>query len=291
MAPIQYLNTVGEGQMEGRVDGLISGTVWTIRELHGVQCGWKLGIDVPYDEPLEALPHDGCPACLGVSTERAFAQKPEQSEIMSITVLHSVRNHQHQCGTGLIREERLRRDHLSVKLKMPSFFKSNSFIPKLYIWMEFSSTGDHSVQNYKMKVLIITVILLLGLDMGQSIPSKRLSCYKKTLRDRKCNDLGLERMRPIDSLQNHYWEGNDCDIVCYCYPLELLCCPSHPSRGIPRLLQPPVTSHLMKIVDLYRSRCRPCKHPEPSRDISVPIGSHFMFMFKGSGMEKLVLDL
>ncbi|XP_046733550.1 scrapie-responsive protein 1-like isoform X3 [Silurus meridionalis] len=76
-----------------------------------------------------------------------------------------------------------------------------------------------------MKVLIITVILLLGLDMGQSIPSKRLSCYKKTLRDRKCNDLGLERMRPIDSLQNHYWEGNDCDIVCYCYPLELLCCP------------------------------------------------------------------
>ncbi|MCI4376038.1 hypothetical protein PGIGA_G00183520 [Pangasianodon gigas] len=81
------------------------------------------------------------------------------------------------------------------------------------------------MQDHKMKVLTISVILLLGLHMGDAIPSNRGSCYKKIVKDRNCHDIGLERMRPIDSLQNHYWEGNECDVVCYCNFLELLCCP------------------------------------------------------------------
>ncbi|KAB5581359.1 hypothetical protein PHYPO_G00174690 [Pangasianodon hypophthalmus] len=81
------------------------------------------------------------------------------------------------------------------------------------------------MQDHKMKVLTISVFLLLGLHMGDAIPSNRGSCYKKIVKDRNCHDIGLERMRPIDSLQNHYWEGNECDVVCYCNFFELLCCP------------------------------------------------------------------
>ncbi|XP_058242658.1 scrapie-responsive protein 1-like [Hemibagrus wyckioides] len=86
-------------------------------------------------------------------------------------------------------------------------------------------TSQHSMRDHKMKVLLIVVVLLLVLDHGDAIPSNRWSCYKKLVKDRNCHDTGLERMRPIDSLQNHYWEGDECDVVCYCNHLELLCCP------------------------------------------------------------------
>ncbi|KAI5104015.1 hypothetical protein C0J45_5641 [Silurus meridionalis] len=69
-----------------------------------------------------------------------------------------------------------------------------------------------------------------------------------------------------------------------------------PATSQPRA---PVTSHLVKNMDLCRSRCRTRKHPEPSRDVPVPVGSHYMCgfdigppgVFKGSGVEKLMLDL
>lgn len=83
-----------------------------------------------------------------------------------------------------------------------------------------------SFQDHKMKVLLIVVVLLLVLHHAcDAIPTNRWSCYKKLVKDRNCRDTGLERMRPIDSLENHYWEGNECDVVCYCNHLELLCCP------------------------------------------------------------------
>uniref|UniRef100_A0A8C7FMY9 Stimulator of chondrosis 1 n=1 Tax=Oncorhynchus kisutch TaxID=8019 RepID=A0A8C7FMY9_ONCKI len=83
----------------------------------------------------------------------------------------------------------------------------------------------------KMKALLIAAILLVGLlAMGsEAIPSNRWSCYKKVLKDRDCRNVGISNgvatMRPIDSLQNHFWEGNKCDMVCYCNFSELLCCP------------------------------------------------------------------
>ncbi|XP_045572567.1 scrapie-responsive protein 1 isoform X1 [Salmo salar] len=83
----------------------------------------------------------------------------------------------------------------------------------------------------KMKPLLIAAILLVGLlAMGsEAIPSNRWSCYKKVLKGRDCRNVGISNgvanMRPIDSLQNHFWEGNKCDMVCYCNFSELLCCP------------------------------------------------------------------
>ncbi|XP_066534290.1 scrapie-responsive protein 1-like [Hoplias malabaricus] len=77
-----------------------------------------------------------------------------------------------------------------------------------------------------MKVLLLVVILLV-LHAVDAVPSNRWSCYKKFLKDRNCHniDSGSERMRPIDSLQNHFWEGNSCDSVCFCNFKALLCCP------------------------------------------------------------------
>ncbi|KAI5607795.1 hypothetical protein C0J50_9897 [Silurus asotus] len=62
------------------------------------------------------------------------------------------------------------------------------------------------------------------------------------------------------------------------------------SRGILRL----ASSSDIPPHDDYR--CRTRKHPEPSRDVPVPVGSRYMCgfniglpgVFKGSGMEKLM---
>ncbi|XP_062850832.1 scrapie-responsive protein 1-like [Trichomycterus rosablanca] len=81
---------------------------------------------------------------------------------------------------------------------------------------------DRHIQDQRMKVLLFTAVLL---HMGYTIPQNRLSCYKKVLKDSECPNVGQDRMRRIDSLQNHYWEDNDCTVVCYCNFRELLCCP------------------------------------------------------------------
>ncbi|XP_060103355.1 scrapie-responsive protein 1 [Heteronotia binoei] len=59
-------------------------------------------------------------------------------------------------------------------------------------------------------------------------PSGRLSCYRKMLRDHDCHRIpeGMTSLRSIDgSLQDHFWEGKGCEMVCYCSFSELLCCP------------------------------------------------------------------
>ncbi|XP_030644166.1 scrapie-responsive protein 1-like [Chanos chanos] len=78
-----------------------------------------------------------------------------------------------------------------------------------------------------MKAFIIVAILLSELYTSDGVPSSRWSCYKKVLKERNCHNIanGMDWMRPIESLQNHFWEGNNCDIVCYCNFRELLCCP------------------------------------------------------------------
>ncbi|KAL6487736.1 hypothetical protein MHYP_G00043620 [Metynnis hypsauchen] len=85
----------------------------------------------------------------------------------------------------------------------------------------------HTHTQDKMKVLLLVAILLLGLHAGTALPSNRWSCYRKVLKDRNCHNVasGFEMMRPIDFLQNHYWEDKSCDMVCYCNFSELLCCP------------------------------------------------------------------
>uniref|UniRef100_A0A8D0BRH5 Stimulator of chondrosis 1 n=1 Tax=Salvator merianae TaxID=96440 RepID=A0A8D0BRH5_SALMN len=59
-------------------------------------------------------------------------------------------------------------------------------------------------------------------------PTSRLSCYRKILKDHNCHsipEVGTS-LRPIDSLlEDHFWEGTGCEMVCYCNFNELLCCP------------------------------------------------------------------
>ncbi|XP_066488998.1 scrapie-responsive protein 1 [Tiliqua scincoides] len=78
-----------------------------------------------------------------------------------------------------------------------------------------------------MKVLptLLFLSMLLGVNM---IPPGYLSCSQKVLKDRNCHRIpeGAASLRPIDgSLQDHFWEGKGCEMVCYCNFNELLCCP------------------------------------------------------------------
>uniref|UniRef100_A0A8B9RKB0 Stimulator of chondrogenesis 1 n=1 Tax=Astyanax mexicanus TaxID=7994 RepID=A0A8B9RKB0_ASTMX len=87
------------------------------------------------------------------------------------------------------------------------------------------------------RTLIFLAAGMLEKKFVYAVPSSRWSCYKKVLKDRNCHSIGfgLGSMRPIGSLENHFWEGNSCDMVCYCNFSELLCCPS----PIVHLLPPP----------------------------------------------------
>ncbi|XP_048852625.1 scrapie-responsive protein 1-like [Brienomyrus brachyistius] len=78
-----------------------------------------------------------------------------------------------------------------------------------------------------MKISLVAAILFVALLTGDATPSNRLSCYKKVLKNRDCHNIanGIDMLRPIDSLQNHFWEGSKCDVVCFCNFSELLCCP------------------------------------------------------------------
>ncbi|XP_006273432.1 scrapie-responsive protein 1 [Alligator mississippiensis] len=80
-----------------------------------------------------------------------------------------------------------------------------------------------------MKMKILSAFVLLSMLLGANLmPSSRLSCYKKLLKDRNCHNIpdGVSNLRQIDgSLQDHYWEGKGCEMICYCNFSELLCCP------------------------------------------------------------------
>ncbi|KAE8629896.1 hypothetical protein XENTR_v10000631 [Xenopus tropicalis] len=73
--------------------------------------------------------------------------------------------------------------------------------------------------------LIVLLITIVGIS---ATPTSRLSCYKKILRDRNCHNIpeGVDSLTPIHgNLQDHFWEGNGCEMVCYCNFNELFCCP------------------------------------------------------------------
>ncbi|XP_078533805.1 scrapie-responsive protein 1 [Lissotriton helveticus] len=77
----------------------------------------------------------------------------------------------------------------------------------------------------KLPLAVLLLCVLLG---ASATPASRLSCYKKILKDRNCHNIpeGLGDLRPMSgNLQDHFWEGKGCEMVCYCNFSELLCCP------------------------------------------------------------------
>ncbi|XP_015131723.1 scrapie-responsive protein 1 isoform X1 [Gallus gallus] len=78
-----------------------------------------------------------------------------------------------------------------------------------------------------MKMLL--VLLLLSALLGvHTVPSRRPSCYKRILHNHSCHSIpeGMASLRRVDeSLQDHFWEGEGCETICYCNFKELLCCP------------------------------------------------------------------
>ncbi|NWW98030.1 SCRG1 protein, partial [Caloenas nicobarica] len=76
---------------------------------------------------------------------------------------------------------------------------------------------------------MVLVLLLLSTLLGApAVPSRRPSCYKRTLKGHNCHNIpkGTENLRQIDEgLQDHFWEGKGCEVICYCSWNELLCCP------------------------------------------------------------------
>ncbi|NXP46130.1 SCRG1 protein, partial [Heliornis fulica] len=76
---------------------------------------------------------------------------------------------------------------------------------------------------------MVSALLLLSTLLGTpASPARRLSCYKRALKDQSCQDIpkGMENLRQIDDgLQDHFWEGKGCEVICYCNWDELLCCP------------------------------------------------------------------
>ncbi|XP_078070014.1 uncharacterized protein LOC144494687 [Mustelus asterias] len=91
-----------------------------------------------------------------------------------------------------------------------------------------SAVGTHHSRKLKMRMLT-TFLLLSSLLLAQAMPANRMSCYKKLLKgQRSCHNIpaGTEHLRPIDKgLVDHFWAGDDCEVVCYCNFQELLCCP------------------------------------------------------------------
>ncbi|KAM3939319.1 scrapie-responsive protein 1 [Leptodactylus fuscus] len=78
-----------------------------------------------------------------------------------------------------------------------------------------------------MKAVQVALLLFAVWEISAS-PAGRLSCYKKILKDRNCHNIpkGVEDLFPLKgNLQDHFWEGAGCEMVCYCNFNELLCCP------------------------------------------------------------------
>uniref|UniRef100_A0A8C9EKL9 Stimulator of chondrogenesis 1 n=1 Tax=Pavo cristatus TaxID=9049 RepID=A0A8C9EKL9_PAVCR len=78
-----------------------------------------------------------------------------------------------------------------------------------------------------MKMLLV-LLLLRALLGAHTVPFRRPSCYKRVLHDHSCHSIpeGMESLRRVDeSLQDHFWEGEGCETICYCNFKELLCYP------------------------------------------------------------------
>ncbi|KAG8504615.1 Scrapie-responsive protein 1 [Galemys pyrenaicus] len=81
-----------------------------------------------------------------------------------------------------------------------------------------------------MKFIVLAVTFGLSLLLGvQAMPASRLSCYRKALKDGNCHNLpeGVADLTQVDgNVQDHFWDGKGCEMICYCNFSELLCCPN-----------------------------------------------------------------
>ncbi|XP_029431773.1 scrapie-responsive protein 1 isoform X1 [Rhinatrema bivittatum] len=95
----------------------------------------------------------------------------------------------------------------------------------------FPSLQTQLIQKFQREIMKVPVAfgLLCVLLEASATPTTRLSCYKKVLRDRNCHNIpeGLAGLRQTHGkLQDHFWHGKGCELVCYCNFSELLCCPT-----------------------------------------------------------------
>ncbi|XP_066574227.1 scrapie-responsive protein 1 isoform X2 [Amia ocellicauda] len=120
---------------------------------------------------------------------------------------------------------------LSISQNQPSWIQSQ--IKHVAITQNRCALSLHKdrhsyCQLEKMKAPLAILALLVGFVSIDAMPKSRLSCSKKILKDRNCHNIpsGVDLLRSIDtSLQDHFWEGDGCETVCYCNFSELLCCP------------------------------------------------------------------
>nr|KAF6402397.1 stimulator of chondrogenesis 1 [Rousettus aegyptiacus] len=87
----------------------------------------------------------------------------------------------------------------------------------------------------KMKFIVLAATVGLTLLLGvQTMPTNRLSCYRKTVKDRNCHNLseGVADLTKIDvNVHEHFWKGKGCEMICYCNFRELFCCPKNTFFG------------------------------------------------------------
>ncbi|CAN8208641.1 unnamed protein product [Coccothraustes coccothraustes] len=79
-----------------------------------------------------------------------------------------------------------------------------------------------------MKMVWVLLLLLSTLPASPAVPSQRPSCYKRPLKEHGCHGIpaGRDNLRHVDdALPDHFWEGQGCEVICYCNWNELLCCP------------------------------------------------------------------
>lgn len=131
-------------------------------------------------------------------------------------------------------KEESRKDHLPFCLSKvyenatELYVQMNSILkkPKTLTHFGFSSIPGPKA---KMKFTVLAVTVALTLLLGvQAMPANRLSCYKKILKDRNCHNLpeGVADLTKMDvNVQDHFWDGKGCEMICYCNFSELLCCP------------------------------------------------------------------
>ncbi|NXN68394.1 SCRG1 protein, partial [Himantopus himantopus] len=76
--------------------------------------------------------------------------------------------------------------------------------------------------------MVPALVLLSSLLGIPAAPSRHPACSRRALGDLRCHGIpqGAENLRQIPGgLQDHFWEGQGCEVICYCTREELLCCP------------------------------------------------------------------
>ncbi|NWY67919.1 SCRG1 protein, partial [Erithacus rubecula] len=78
-----------------------------------------------------------------------------------------------------------------------------------------------------MKMVSVLLLLSTLLDVP-AVPSQRPACYKRALKGHSCHSIpgSTDSLRQVQGgLPDHFWEGQGCEVICYCTLNELLCCP------------------------------------------------------------------